>query len=186
MAKERICLALFQAVTPRTAGFNTADLTELSDAGRALMIVLMLVGASPGSAAGGMKTTTAAVLLANAVAVCRRKNSVQLFGRRVEDSAVRAAATLMTIYLFLAAGGAWIISAAESLPIGTCLFETASALGTVGLSLGITPTLGRLSRWVLMSFMFFGRVGALTLMYAAVSGKAPDVSLRPLEKIVVG
>ncbi len=184
--KERLCVSLFQAVTPRTAGFNTADLTKLSGAGRALTVVLMLIGGSPGSTAGGMKTTTAAVLLANALAVFRRKKNAQMFGRRIEDCTVKNAATLLTMYLFLAFAGAFILSAAEALPVGTCLFETASAIGTVGLSMGITPALGTASHLVLIGLMFFGRVGGLTLMFAAVSSRSAEVSMCPVEKIHVG
>ncbi len=184
--KERLCLSFFQAITPRTAGFNTADLTSMSGRSRAVMIVLMLIGGSPGSTAGGMKTTTAAVLFANAIAVFRRKKNAQLFGRRIEDSVVKNAATLLSMYLFLVLAGTLLISAVEALPFGTCMFETASAIGTVGLSLGITPTLGLVSHLVLIVLMFFGRVGGLTLMFAAVSSASTELSLRPVEKINVG
>ena len=158
-AGERILLSLFQAVTPRTAGFNTANLSALSGAARMLLIGLMLIGGSPGSTAGGMKTTTAAVLLANAFSVFRRKKNALLFGRRVEDAAVKNAATLLMMYLFMTLLGAAVISMADRLPVGTCLFETASAIGTVGLSLGIMPSLSFLSRLVLIGLMFFGRGG---------------------------
>ncbi len=184
--RERICLSLFQAVTPRTAGFNTASMTSLSGSGRILMISLMLIGGAPGSTAGGMKTTTVAVLFANAFSVFRRRKNAQLFGRRIEDGTVKSAASLLSLYLFLTAAGAAVISAAEHLPAGVCLFETASAIGTVGLSMGITPSLSLLSRLVLIALMFFGRVGGLTLMYAALSGRNSDVSMRPIEKIAVG
>ena len=184
--KERLCLSLFQAVTPRTAGFNTGDLAAMSDNGRSLLVGLMLIGGAPGSAAGGMKTTTVAVLAANAVAVFRKRKSVRLFGRRVEDEVVRSAATLMGMYILLAAAGGLIMSAAEKLPLGACLFESASALGTVGLSMGITPQLGMLSRGVLVLLMLWGRVGGLTLMFAALSRRGCEVSQCPLEKIAVG
>ena len=183
---ERVSLSLFQAVTPRTAGFNTSSLTILSGAGQMLLILLMLIGGSPGSAAGGMKTTTLAVLLSTAFSAFRRKKNVQLFGRRIEDEVIKNAATLLMMYLVLTLTGAWIISAVEKLPVGACIFETASAIGTVGLSLGITPTLGLLSRTVLIFLMFFGRVGGLTLMYAALQNRCSEVSLRPVEKIAVG
>ena len=183
---ERFFLSLFQAVTPRTAGFNTASLSALSDAGRVLFIVLMLIGGSSGSTAGGMKTTTFTVLIAGALAVFRRKKSTQLFGRRIEEGTFRSAAALFLMYLTLPVLGAVLIGAAEHLPIGTCLFETVSAIGTVGLSMGITPALGLFSRLILIGLMFFGRVGGLTLIYAAVSSKAADVSQRPVEKIIVG
>lgn len=183
---RRFFLSLFQAITPRTAGFNTAAFGSLSEAGSLLLITLMLIGGSPGSTAGGMKTTTAAVLLANASAVFQRKKNVELFGRRIEDAALRNAVTLFLMYLTLPLIGAVLISTAESLPLGTCLFETASAIGTVGLSLGVTPSLGIFSHLVLVLFMFLGRVGGLTMIYAAISSKSTNVSQRPLEKIVVG
>ena len=183
---DRFLLSLFQAVTPRTAGFNTASLSSLSGAGTMLMIALMLIGGSPGSTAGGMKTTTLAVLAANALSVFRRKKSVQLFGRRVDDSMVRHAATLFVMYLTLPAICAAVISIVEKIPVGTCLFETASAIGTVGLSKGITPDLGLLSHSILIVLMFFGRVGGLTLIYAAVNVNSLEVSHRPVEKINVG
>ncbi|MBO5999192.1 MAG: TrkH family potassium uptake protein, partial [Lachnospiraceae bacterium] len=183
---ERILVSLFQAVTPRTAGFNTASLASLSGTGSMLLIILMLIGGSPGSTAGGMKTTTAAVLLANAAAVFHRKKSAQLFGRRIEDSTVRNAATLFMMYLTLPVFGAAIISMTEDLPIGDCLFETVSAIGTVGLSMGITASLGLTSRLMLILMMFFGRVGGLKLIYAAINIKNTDVSQRPVEKIIVG
>lgn len=185
-AGERLLGALFQAITPRTAGFNTVDLTELSDAGQCLMMMLMLVGGSPGSTAGGIKTTTLAVLLFSMAAVFRRRGNVTCFGRRVDEDVVRNAGALLLMYalLFLLAG--LIISRVEDLPLLSCLFETASAIGTVGLTLDITPELGLLSRLLLISLMFFGRVGGLTLVFAAVSGKRVYASKLPLEKVTVG
>ena len=184
--KERALTALFHAVTPRTAGFNTVDLNRLSSASRAMTVVLMLVGGAPGSTAGGVKTTTAAVLLANATAVIRRRKDPRLFNRRIDEDTVKSASTLMMLYLLLALLGAFVISAREGLSFETCLFETASAIGTVGLSLGITPALGLLSRGVLVGLMFFGRAGALTLLFAAVNSIEPQVAQYPLGRINVG
>lgn len=184
--KERILDSLFQSVTPRTAGFNTVDLALLTGAGQAVMIVLMLIGGSPGSTAGGMKTTTFAVLIGNCFASFKRKEDPQFFSRRVEDKTVKNAATIFVMYLSLFFIGAIVISVAEGLPMSTCLFETASAVGTVGLTLGITSQLGLLSQCVLMVLMFFGRVGGLTLIYAALSGTSANVSKVPQEKITVG
>ena len=183
---QRVSLALFQAITPRTAGFNTADMSTLSGVGRLLIISLMLIGGSPGSTAGGMKTTTIAVLTANALAVFRRKKNVELFGRNIEAGAIGSAATLMMMYVFLALAGAAVISVKDGIPIGDCLFETASAIGTVGLSTGITPSLSLSSHIVLILFMFLGRVGGLTLMFAAISHPKVEVSHCPAEKINVG
>lgn len=168
--QERIFSSLFQAVTPRTAGFNTADLTMMTKDGLGIVIVLMLVGGSPGSTAGGMKTTTLAVLIANTLACFRRKEDAQMFGRRIETSTIKNAATIFMMYIVLFFGGAIVISTVEDLSFSTCLFETASAIGTVGLTLGITPELGVISQTILMILMFLGRVGGLTLIYAALSG----------------
>ena len=183
---ERICLSVFQAVTPRTAGFNTANMSALSGAGRAMLILLMVIGGAPGSAAGGIKVTTAMVLFATTHAAFRRRKSPQMFGRRIEDDIVKNAVTLLIMYLTLMFAGAFIISAVERLPFGTCVFETSSAIGTVGLSLGITPSLGTVSHMILIALMFLGRVGGLTLMYAAVSNRGVEVAQYPAEKIMVG
>lgn len=184
--RERILCSLFQAVTPRTAGFNTADLASLREEGKAVTILLMLIGGSPGSTAGGMKTTTVAVLFASALSTFRRKESAHFFGRRLDDDVVKNAAAIELLYLSLFFFGGLAISMAEGLPMLTCLFEAASALGTVGLSLGITPSLGALSRLILILLMFFGRVGGLTLIFAALSGSQRPAAKLPQEKITVG
>jgi len=183
---RRIFLSLFQSVTPRTAGFNTADLTALSETGQTLTIGLMLIGGSPGSTAGGMKTTTAAVLAASAVAVFRRRENGRFFGRRVADDTAKNALAVFLMYISLFLLGGMIISRVEGLPILTCLFETASAIGTVGLTLGITPSLHLVSRLILISLMFLGRIGGLTLIFATLSANKNTLSRLPLEKITVG
>ena len=183
---ERIQAALFQSVTPRTAGFNTVDLSAMSGASLGVMILLMLIGGSPGSTAGGMKTTTLAVLLANAAATFRRRDSAQFFGRRLDCGAVKTAATILTMYLALFFGGGVFISIYENLPLSSCLYEAASAAGTVGLTLGITPQLHIPSQMVLIALMYLGRVGGLTLIYAALSGKKTSNAKLPLEEITVG
>ena len=184
--KERLLSSLFQAVTPRTAGFNTVDLTDLSEAGQFITIALMLIGGSPGSTAGGLKTTTIAVLFTTAISTFRRRENANIFGRRIDDDVVKNAMTISLMYITLCCTGGLIISVSEGLPMITCLFETASAVGTVGLSLGITPELNLLSRVVLILLMFFGRVGGLTLIFAALSGVQKKVSKLPKEKITVG
>ena len=183
---RRVFLSLFQSVTPRTAGFNTADLTALSETGQTLTIGLMLIGGSPGSTAGGMKTTTAAVLVACAVAVFRRRENERFFGRRIADDTVKNAITVFLMYITLFLLGGMIISRVEGLPILTCLFETASAIGTVGLTLGITPGLHLISKLILISLMFLGRIGGLTLIFATLSANKNTLSKLPLEKITVG
>ena len=184
--EQRFLASLFQAVTPRTAGYNTADLTAMTEASRAVMVLLMLIGGAPGSTAGGMKVTTLTVLTANAFATFRRRAEPQLFHRRLEGAAIRNASTILLLYLTLFFTGAVIISTAEGLPLSACLYETASAVGTVGLTLGLTPQLGALSQWILIVLMFLGRVGGLTLIYAAYSGRDLSCARFPQEKITVG
>ena len=182
----RIQATLFQSVTTRTAGYNTVNLSAMSGASLSVMILLMLIGGSPGSTAGGMKTTTLAVLLANAAATFRQRDSAQFFGRRVDYSAVKTAATILTMYLVLFFSAAVFISTYENLPLSSCLYETASAVGTVGLTLGITPQLHIPSQMILIVLMYLGRVGGLTLIYATLSAKNIGNAKLPLERITIG
>ena len=184
-ASERLINSLFQSVTPRTAGFNTVDLTSLSGVGQTVTVILMLIGGSPGSTAGGMKTITAAVLMFSAFSVFRRKDSVECFGRRISENIVKNAAAIFLMYIVLFVLGGLVISTVEGIGVKECLFETASAIGTVGLSLGITAELGSVSRIILIFLMFFGRVGGLTIIFAAMSEKGQTIKL-PQEKITVG
>ena len=183
---KRVLASFFQSVTPRTAGFNTVILSDMTGASQAVMIFLMMIGGSPGSTAGGMKTTTLAVLVANAAATFRQRESAQFFGRRIECGVVKTAATVVTMYLALFFCGAIFISVYENLPLSSCLYETASAVGTVGLTLGITPQLHIPSQMVLIVLMYLGRVGGLTLIYAALSGKKATGAKLPQEKITIG
>ena len=183
---DRVLPALFQSVTLRTAGFNTVDLRQVSGGGQAIMIFWMLIGGSPGSTAGGMKTTTIAVLVLTARAVIRRREQVECFGRRIGDDAVRHAVAVIVMYFVLFFVSGVVISGIERIPLLTCLFETASAIGTVGITLGITSRLGLISRTILIFLMFMGRVGGLTLIYAAQSPHMGTQSALPLEKITVG
>lgn len=183
---DRVICSLFQSVTTRTAGFNTTDLATMDESGTAIMIILMLIGGSPGSTAGGMKTVTFAVLFLSAITVFSRRNDVQCFKRRISDEAVRSAGAILFMYLVLFFTSGVIISKTEELPLLTCMFETGSAIGTVGLTLGITSKLSALSRVILMILMFFGRVGGLTLIYAALPSAESKNSRLPLEKISVG
>ena len=183
---ERILCSFFHSVTPRTAGFNTVNMNILSDTGKTLTIVLMIIGGSPGSTAGGMKTTTVAVLFSTAISVFRKKESVQMFKRRIVPEAIRNACTVFLMYVSLFVLAGMIISRVENLPILTSLFETASAIGTVGLTLGITPHLSVISQLILIGLMFFGRAGGLTIVFAAHTGTVTNISKYPQEKITVG
>lgn len=184
--KQRFWISLFQSVTTRTAGFNTVDFGTMSESGILIMIVLMMAGGSPGSTAGGMKTTTFAVLIAAGVSVFRRKESPHFFGRRIDDDTVHRAVSILVMYLTLFLFGGVFISRADNLPILTSLFESASAVATVGLTMGVTPTLSLASRAVLVALMYFGRVGGLTLIFATVNNTKTAVSRMPQENLTVG
>ena len=182
----QLLVSFFQSVTTRTAGFNTVALSAMSGASKGIMILLMLIGGAPGSTAGGMKTTTLGVLLANAVATFRQRDNAQFFKRRIDCNTVKTASTILTMYLTLFFGGGIFISVYEHLPLSDCLYETSSAVGTVGLTLGITTQLHIPSQIVLIILMYLGRVGGLTVIYATLSGKKAGNAKLPQEKITVG
>ena len=160
----------------------------MSDSGRALTIVLMLIGGSPGSTAGGMKITTAFVIMAASASVFSRTGQPSAFGRGISDAAVRQSTALLLVYLglFLASGMA--ISSIEQLPLGMCLFETASAVGTVGMTMGITSSLGGTSRIILILLMFIGRTGGLTIAKAFIRDQMIQNQIRryPQDSITAG
>ena len=184
--KDQIIASWFQAVSPRTAGFNTVDLTKLAEPTVLFTVLLMLIGGSPGSTAGGMKTTTLAELILCTKSVLRGEVSVRCFGRTIPQRILRNAVSITTLYITLCIGAAMAISVLEQVPILTALYETASAVGTVGLTLGITPQLGTVSRLILIFLMYFGRVGGLTLIYALAGSQAEDVAIFPKEEITIG
>ena len=184
--KERILASAFQTAAPRTAGMNTTDLTKLSGSGIALVIMLMLIGGASGSTAGGMKINTFAVLLITAWSVFRQRKEPSAFDRRIGRESAMKASTIFVLYLLLFVISAMTISRIEALPIRDCLFETASAVATVGLTLGITPGLGPVSRGILILLMFLGRVGGLTLIFAALSDQKGNYGRLPEENISIG
>ena len=184
--KERVLSSLFQTVTPRTAGFNTVDMNQLSDSGIMITILLMMIGGATGSTAGGIKTTTVAVLLIAAVAVFRQRKDATAFGRRIANEAILNAVAIFVLYNSLFLVSSIIISKMENLPMLTCMFESSSAIATVGLTLGITGSLNMISRAILIFLMFFGRVGGLTIFFVAFSNSRVDSARLPKEDVNVG
>ena len=182
---DRVLASFFQAVTPRTAGFNSVDLTMLSEPSQAITILLMLIGGAPGSTAGGFKVTAFAVLLIAAAATLHRQAYPECFGRRLMPESLSNAAAIVILYFTLFFAGGAVICGLEDLPLMDALFESASAIGTVGLSLGATPTLGTASKLILIFLMYFGRVGGLTLIYAMLASEKPPASMLPQEKVIV-
>ena len=183
---QRILASLFQTVTPRTAGFNTIDLNVITEAGLVIMMLLMLIGGSPGSTAGGMKTTTIAVVFTTVVSLFKKKEETEILKRRVNNETVKSAVSLLIMYFTIFFIGGIIISRIENISMITSLFEMASAVGTVGLTLGITPSLHTVSKIILIATMYFGRVGGLTLLYATLGAKKKPISKYPSENITVG
>lgn len=163
---DRVLVSLFQSVTTRTAGFNTADLGTMSDSGKLLMCFLMLVGGSPGSTAGGLKTTTIGVVVLGTIAVIRNKNEIECFGRAIDEKVLMRASAIFIIYVVIGFGAGALLARIEHVALTTALFETCSAIGTVGLSLGLTPTLCTFSKLMIICLMFAGRIGTLTLILA--------------------
>ena len=166
---DRFVSALFQSVTTRTAGFNTIDINSLSEIGQALTIMLMLIGGSPGSTAGGMKTTTFAIMLLSTIAIFRKQNELNVFNRRIPVEIVRNALAVFMMYLNLFLLSGFVICHIEKIKLMEAFFEVASALGTVGLTLGITPNLSIISKYIIIFLMYMGRVGGLTFVYAIVT-----------------
>ncbi len=184
--EEKILASLFAAVTPRTAGFNTVDIAAMSPAGKLLTAVLMFIGGSPGSTAGGVKTTTVAVMFLSALAMIRSSHGTNIFGRRLEEEAVRKAATVCFINLFLALTAILLILAIQPLDFMDVLLEVFSAIGTVGMSTGVTRQLNTLSKVIIIILMYCGRLGSLSFILVFAQKKKVPPILNPKEKILVG
>lgn len=183
---DKIINATFLAVSPRTAGFNTVDLSALSSGSEVITDLLMLIGGSPGSTAGGLKTTTFAVLILSTIAAARHDTHPQIFKRRLPDEALSQATAIFTIYVVVSLVAVVIVSTLENCDVTTATFEVISAIGTVGATKGLTPTLCGASKLIIMGLMFGGRVGGLSLMLS-LAEKRENIPLdRPSEKILIG
>lgn len=183
---EAVLASFFQAVSPRTAGFNSVDLTALSPMSQLVTILLMLVGAAPGSTGGGFKVTTLAVLFLALIAIFLNRRDVRGFDRRVSDGTLRKASGIFMFFVLLYLTGGMFICCLDDLPLMVAFFEAASAIATVGLTLGVTPELSDASRAVLILLMYFGRVGSLTVLFAVSSGLRQDAFRYPAEEVAVG
>lgn len=183
---QRLLASLFQAVTPRTAGFNTTDYNFFSGTGILLTVILMLIGGAPGSTAGGMKITTVAVLFFTMISVFKHEKSPAVFKRRIKSEAIYGAIAVFMLDVMITLIGAMLISKIEHVAFLKTLFESASAVATVGLSMGITPGLSTLSKVILIFSMYMGRVGGLTLVFAAITRKSTGNRQYPADNIAVG
>lgn len=184
--QETILTSLFSSVTARTAGFNTIDSAGLSVSSKLVTIFLMFIGGSPGSTAGGIKTTTFAVMMIFVWAKLRNSHGSNVFGRRLEEEEIRKASIVLTINLFLAIVAAIIICGVQTLPMEDVLFEVFSAIGTVGMSTGVTRDLTVVSRIVIIILMYCGRIGSMTFALSFTDRKKVAPVQLPAEKILIG
>lgn len=184
---EKLLAALFQSCTTRTAGFFSVDQGALTGSGKLLSILMMLVGGSSGSTAGGIKTVTVAILLLEAWSILRNHRDVVVFHRRISQEQLSSALCIALLVSLLAVGGGIVLSATNGLPLGDCMYESVSAICTVGLSTGITADLNLGSKLLLMVFMFFGRVGIMTISFAFMTKTPPDNAIRrPEVRVLIG
>ena len=185
---KKIAAAIFQSVSARTAGFNTIDLSELSNAGKLWMCWLMIVGGSPAGTAGGMKTSTAALVLAILYSVMRQRSEVEVFRRSIAPEVIRRAVTVAVLYLALV--GVITLLLCIGMRTGYAFidlfFEACSACGTVGLSTGVTGGLNIFGKMVVVAGMFVGRVGPLTLLLALAGKVRPADYAYPRENVLIG
>lgn len=183
----RMLSAIFQSVTARTAGFNTLDLKLLSYASMFIILLLMFVGASPGSTGGGVKTSSFGIVLAYLRAQFKGREKVDLFFRNIPDSNIEKAFIIIILALvFISISFVMLLTFEKNLGVHQLLFETISAFGTVGLSLGITAKLSLASKIIIMATMFIGRIGPFTLFIALSRKKTKAVFSYPEEKIMIG
>ncbi|AZR74894.1 Trk family potassium uptake protein [Anoxybacter fermentans] len=183
---EKIMASFFLSVTPRTAGFNTVPTGALRESTLFFIMILMFIGASPGSTGGGIKTTTIGTIVFTLWTTVRGKKDVEIFKRRLDEGIIFKSLTILMLSLLLVLVVTLILSVTEESSLVEILFETVSAFGTVGLSTGITPTLSKIGRMLIIITMFTGRVGPLTLAVAMSESKKKPQFHYPKEKIMVG
>lgn len=183
--KEKILASLFQAITPRTAGFNTVDISSLSLPTLLLIMVLMFIGASPGSTGGGVKTTTAFLGFLSLRRIITRRKQVQIFSRGIKDEVMERALVLLLFFLSFHFSATFLLAITEKFSYVQIAFEEMSAMGTVGLSMGITPSLSPLGKIIIIISMYFGRVGPLTILTSLIRRSRGRFFL-PYENVMIG
>lgn len=184
---QEVLRSLFASVTARTAGFNTINLSEMSEGGRLVTMLLMFIGGSPGSTAGGIKTTTFAVIFIYTFAGVSHKQSADVFGRRIPDGAFKRAVYVFFTNLLLVVAGTFVISCLNpDIRFSSVMFECFSAIGTVGLTVGITTELDTVSHIVLILLMYLGRVGSISFATVLFEKRARPAVVNPKERITIG
>lgn len=184
-AKEKILVSIFQAVTPRTAGFSTINIRYLNLPTMLLIMLFMFVGASPGGTGGGIKTSTFAIILMNIRNTIKGREGVTIFDRCLESITIKKAYLILTASIFLIFLSTFLLSITEKFGLINIIFEVTSAFGTVGLSTGITPDLSPVGKLIIMFTMFSGRVGILSILTMIIVKKPQRIYL-PEDKVMVG
>lgn len=184
--KGKVLAAMFQAVSPRTAGFNTIDLSTMTSGSKFWTIILMFIGGSPASTAGGIKTSTLGVLLLTIVSLVKGREDVYFFKRRVSYRVVNKALAVVGIGFGVVITVTMILASTQPFTLTEILFEAVSAFGTVGLSLGITGGLSAIGKIFIIFSMFAGRVGALTILLALANKEKKAPVRYPIDKVIVG
>lgn len=186
--QTKLLSSLFQSVTPRTAGFNTLPISEMRDSTQLFILLLMFIGASPGSTGGGIKTTTFVAIVMSVINTLKGNCQVTISERNIPKDIIQKAITITFLAMLLIIIVTMVLSITENSDLLTLLFETVSAFGTVGLSMGITPNLSQLGKAAIIFTMFCGRVGPLTLVFAlSYKRKTAAVNIKyPEEKLIIG
>ena len=182
----RIMASFFQAITPRTAGFNTVNIADLSGGGKLLTMLLMAIGGSPGSTAGGLKTTTVLVLVLAVFSYVRSQEDVNYMGRRLEAGITRKAFTIATVYLMTAIIAVLLIVGMQPFVMEDAAFEVVSAISTVGLTVGITPSLNTPAKIIISLLVYLGRVGAISVLMAFAHSHTGLNTKKPIDRVIVG
>lgn len=182
---EKITASLFGAVTARTAGFNTIDTGAMTDGGKLITMIIMFIGGSPGSTAGGIKTTTFVVIMVFVITSFKKSNP-NIFGKRLEDDSVRKATTVFATNLTLVIASSVVLTIITQIPLTDVLFETISAISTVGMSTGATQNLGHAGAYVIALLMYLGRVGSMTFAVSFFDHKKKPAVSYVAEKISIG
>lgn len=183
---EKILASLFQVVSPRTAGYNTIELSQMHDSTKFLTIILMFIGGAPASTAGGLKTTTFALIIISVYCLFKQKSEIEIFGRTVPFKNLNKALVSLVIGFTLVITGTMIILSYSDFDFLTVLYEVTSAYATVGLTLGITTKLNAICKITLIILMFMGRVGSLTVLYSFIKTDSKKKYKYPKEEINIG
>lgn len=184
--KGKIISSFFQSATTRTAGFFTVDQSSLSNSGSILSVILMLVGGSSGSTAGGIKTTTFAVFLISNFCLARNNDNIVLFKKRLDTSTVKQAGSIVCVYITGVILSSFIICAIEPFGLREVIYETSSAIATVGLSMNMTPSLSMISKMIIIFLMYTGRIGGLSMIMVLAEKRERVPLERPVGKIMIG